>query len=321
MTIQTSLYPDIEQVTTYDIEVGDGHCLYVEECGNPKGIPVVFLHGGPGSCCKPYHRSFFDPTRYRIILFDQRGSGRSQSHHPLKNNTSAALIADMEIIREKLSIDKWVVFGGSWGATLGLLYAQAHHDKVLGLIVRGTFLARKADTQWFYSDQGVARIYPQQWQEFTASVPEEARNDISRYYYTCLTKGSAEQAKSATFAWANWGGCVVSNAEFPALPMEEISADMSHEASIELHYVVNHSFIEDNEILNNVDKLAGIKGIIIHGQRDYLCPLESSYQLHQQWANSELVVLPESGHLANGDEAMIGALVNATDEMADSILS
>ncbi|HEW98094.1 MAG: prolyl aminopeptidase [Candidatus Parabeggiatoa sp. nov. 3] len=308
-----SLYPDIEPDATHQIAVGQTHVLTVEECGNPDGIPVIVLHGGPGSHCKPKHRSFFNPSAYRIILFDQRGAGRSTPMGSVNDNTTWDLLADLETIREQFSINKWVIFGGSWGATLGLLYAQQYPENVLGLILRSTFLARKDDIHWGYGNKGVNRFFPKQWQAFTQILPKDGHWEHPlAIYYDHLTSQDSTKAHAAALAWAAWGGCVVSYGQFPE-PTES-SQTLLNEARIECHYMFNHCFIEENQLLRDIDKVADIPAILVHGQQDLVCPLESAYLLEQNWPAAQLKVIPTGGHLAH-DPEMISALLEATDDM------
>jgi len=313
----TTLYPNIEPYTTHQLTVGQEHVLMVEESGNPNGIPVIFLHGGPGGHCKTHHRCFFNPNHYRIVLFDQRGAGRSTPIGCLKNNTTWDLLNDMEIIRKQLTIEKWLIFGGSWGTTLGLLYAQQYPENVLGLILRGTFLARQRDINWFYTDGGVNCIFPQQWQAFTQWLPKIAEGkELIAMYYNYLTSQDKAVANKAALAWAAWHGCVVSYGQFPA--PTETSDKLLHEARIECHYFFNDCFLEDNYLLQHIDSVTHIPAIFIHGQQDLVCPLESSYLLTQNLPKAQLRIVPTGGHLAH-DPDMISTLVTATDEMAKQL--
>jgi len=310
----TTLYPDIEPYTTHQIAASQNHVLMVEECGNRHGIPIIFLHGGPGGHCKPYHRSCFDPNLYRIVLFDQRGAGRSIPTGSLENNTTSDLLRDMETIRTQLDIENWVIFGGSWGATLGLSYAQQHPERVLGIILRSIFLARKNDLDWFYRDGGVKRLFPQQWQAFIRFLPEGHWDNPLAIYYDYLTGKDTAKAHAAALAWAAWEGCIISYGEFAA-PTEP-SEELLNAARIGCHYIFNHGFLEENQLLQNVNKVADIPAIIIHGQRDLVCPLDSSYLLEQNWPAAQLKIVPTAGHLVGDDPEMIAATVDATDEMA-----
>jgi proline iminopeptidase len=311
------LYPGIEPYANHQIK-RDKHQLYVEECGNPSGVPVVFLHGGPGSGCKAYHRSFFDPARYRIILVDQRGAGRSIPHGELLGNTTADLVRDLDYIRHAFQIDRWLLFGGSWGATLALVYAQHHPSKVAGMVLRAAFLARQRDLEWFVGS-GVDRIYPEQWEQFMESIPAPERHHPLLYLYSCVTGDDELARRRAARAWALWSGQVIIGNEFdPSMLSEHVSSEEINQARIELHYAVNKYFIPENSILEHCDKIRHLPAILIHGRRDLVCPVESSFSLHKRLPNSDLRVLPNAGHIAAGEE-MIDALVSAVDEMAERL--
>lgn len=312
------LYPDIKPYKTHQINVDEPHTLYVEECGIAEGIPVLFVHGGPGAGCEAYHRRFFDPNIYRIILFDQRGAGRSTPHAELEGNNTQALVADMEVIREALSIDRWVLFGGSWGSTLSLIYAQTHPDRVLGLIVRGIFLCRAKEVDWFYQ-RGADRFFPDYWQDFLAPIPENERNDLLKAYSKRLTGENEIARMNAAKAWSIWEGRTATLKQnknvidhfgdaYTALSL----------ARIECHYFMHNSFLEENQILNNAAKLQNINGIIVQGRYDVICPLESAWELHQVWPKAELKIIGDAGHSAT-EPGTVDALINATDEMARSL--
>ena len=309
------LYPPLDPYAVHILKVSGGHSLYVEECGNPEGIPVLFLHGGPGSGCKTYHRSFFDPQKYRAILFDQRGSGRSTPRGRLEDNTTGHLLADMELIREQLKIGGWLLFGGSWGATLALLYAEAYPHRIKGLVLRGTFLARQQDLDWYIKD-GVNRIYPECWNELMALLPAKAdANPISTIH--ALLNGEDELAqRRVARAWATWGGQVALGDDFTPQDTEgHVAGAVVQQAKIELHYAFHDYFIRDNQILLNCRLIPKVPVILIHGRRDLVCPVESAYALHQQLPFAELRILPNAGHIAGGAD-MIDAIVTAADEMA-----
>lgn len=310
-----TLYPPINPYVTHHFDVDAPHRLYVEECGNPNGIPVVFLHGGPGSGCEPYHRSFFDPERYRIVLFDQRGCGRSSPHAELEGNTTQALVSDMELIRNRLDIDKWVVFGGSWGSTLGLVYAETHPERVLGLILRGIFLCRPQEIHWFYQE-GASRLFPDYWQDYLKPIPEAERNMLVPAFYKRLTSDNEVERMAAAKAWSIWEGRCAT-----LLPSKTVTDHFGDPftalslARIECHYFMNNSFLSDNQILNDADKLRDIPGIIVHGRYDVVCPIENAWQLQQRWPSSELQIIADSGHSAS-EPNTTAALVKATDAMA-----
>ncbi len=306
------LYPPLKPFAAEWVDTGDGHQVYVEQAGNQHGAPVIFLHGGPGSSCKDHHRCFFNPEKYHIILMDQRGAGRSRPLASLENNTTDKLIDDMEMIRQALGIETWLLFGGSWGATLGLLYAQAHTEKVQGMIIRGTFLARKSDANWFLKE-GVNRLYPEAWQRFEQAIPKAERSDLVQAYHHRLVSSDQCVRQDAGREWDMWGGAVVLGEQFNANELSgEVPETAIAQASIETHYALNNYFIDDNQILNNTSCLSTIPLTIIHGRLDYMCPIESSFSLKRALPHANFISLAHSNHLAHGDE-MIDALVSAAD--------
>jgi len=310
------LYPPIQPYVTHSLRVSDRHTLHVEECGVPDGLPVVFLHGGPGGGTDPFHRQFFDPEIYRIVLFDQRGCGKSEPHGELEDNHTDALVADLETIRERLGIERWLVFGGSWGSTLGLVYAERHPQRVLGLILRGIFLCRRQDIRWFYTEGGASRLFPDHWAQFVQAIPAEERADPIRAYHRRLA-GTDEVARmGAAKAWALWEARCATlrpNADLEAHFAEPYTALAL--ARIENHYFVNDCFLEPDEILGRAQRLAGIPGIIVHGRYDAVCPLDQAWALHRAWPDSELRIVPDAGHAAS-EPGIIDALVQATTDFA-----
>ena len=309
------LFPPVEPYQTHSLSVAEGHRLYIEECGRPDGLPVVFLHGGPGAGCENYHRRFFDPAVYRIILFDQRGCGRSTPHASLQGNTTAALVADMEAIRALLGIDRWVVFGGSWGSTLGLVYAESFPERVLGLILRGIFLCRPGDIRWFYQD-GASALLPDHWEGFLQPVAAEERGDLVSAYYRLLT-GEDEIARlAAAKAWSLWEGLAST-----LLPKAAVTGHFTNPktalslARIECHYFMNNSFMVADQILEHATRLRNIPGIIVHGRYDVVCPLEQAWALHKAWPQSRLQVIQDAGHSAT-EPGIVDALLTATDEFS-----
>ena len=309
------LFPEIKPYARHRLAVDDPHELYLDESGNPDGIPVLFVHGGPGGGCDQNSRRFYDPEKYRIITFDQRGAGRSTPHAELGLNTTQHLIADIEAIRTFLNIDKWVLFGGSWGSTLSLLYAQAYPEKVLGLVLRGIFLCRPKELQWFYQ-YGAHHVFPDYWKDYVKPVPEEKRDNFIAAYYELLTGSNEIKRMEAAKAWSVWEGrCSTLR------PNHELAESFGEPhkalamARIEAHFFVNDAFISDNQILDNADKLAGIPGIIVHGRYDMVCPLENAVDLYDVWEDSELHIIRDAGHAA-GEPSIADALVRATDEMA-----
>jgi proline iminopeptidase len=312
------LYPEIRSYAEHRLQVDSVHAIYVEETGNPQGLPVLFVHGGPGAGCGKNDRRFFDPERYRIILFDQRGSGRSTPHAELEQNTTELLVSDIEAIRLHLGIEKWVLFGGSWGSTLSLVYAQAHPQHVLALILRGIFLCRPQDLHWFYQT-GADRIFPDYWRDYASVIPEEERQDYMQAYYKRLT-GSNELAKmAAAKAWSQWEGRCATLRPNPDVvhfftdPHVALSL-----ARIEAHYFVNQAFMSENQIIANAAKLAGIPGIIIHGRYDIVCPLDNATALHDVWPDAELHVIRDAGH-SSQEPSIIDALIKATNEIANRL--
>lgn len=309
-----TLYPAIQPYNSFDLPVEAPHTLYVEECGTPDGLPVVFLHGGPGAGCEEYHRRFFDPEKYRIVLFDQRGCGRSTPHAELQANNTQAIISDIETIRSQLGIDKWVVFGGSWGSTLALAYAQAYPDRVLGLILRGIFLCRQKEIDWFYQE-GANRLFPDVWEKFLEPIPEAEHDDLVSAYYKRLTSEDEFTRSQAARAWSLWEGrtATLLGSQKVLEHFGSVHTALSL-ARIECHYFINHTFMRENQLLDEADKLTDIPGIIVQGRYDVICPLESAWQLHHAWPGSVLQIIPDAGHSAS-EPGIVNALVRATDDM------
>lgn len=313
-----NLYPDIAPYKTHQIKVDTPHILYVEESGNPEGIPVLFVHGGPGAGCESYHRRFFDPNVYRIILFDQRGAGRSTPHAELEGNTTQALVADIEVIRESLDISRWVLFGGSWGSTLSLVYAQTHVDRVMGLIVRGIFLCREKEINWFYQ-KGADRVFPDYWQDFIAPISEDERDNLLKAYYNRLTGENEIAQMHAAKAWSIWEGRTATLKTNKNVIDHFGNAHTALSlARIECHYFMHDSFLEENQILNNANKLQNIPGVIVQGRYDLICPMESAWELHQAWPNARLKIIADAGHSAT-EPGTVDALINSTDAMARTL--
>lgn len=310
-----TLYPQIRPNSTRMLAVGDGHSLYVEECGKPDGLPVLFVHGGPGGGCRETDRCFFDPEKYRIILFDQRGCGRSTPHGSLEANTTPHLVADIELLRTTLGIDKWVVFGGSWGSTLSLLYAEAYPERVLGLILRGIFLCRDRDIQWFYQS-GASYIFPDYWKDFVAQIQPADRHDMVSAYYRQLTGGNEIERMGAAKAWSVWEGrCATLNAN-PAVVSHFSNPRFALAlARIEAHYFINHCFSRPNQVIEDAGRLAGIPGVIVHGRYDIVCPVEQAFALAEAWPSGRLEIIRDAGH-ASSEPGIADALVKATDAMA-----
>lgn len=313
-----TFYPEIKPYQRHIIAVEPPHELYVDESGNPDGIPVLFVHGGPGAGCGRYDRRFFDPEVYRIVLFDQRGSGRSRPHAELQANSTQNLVEDIEFIRQTLEIDKWVLFGGSWGSTLSLVYAQTYPERVLGLILRGIFLCRPVDLLWFYQE-GASRLFPDYWEDFIQPIPEEERHDMMTAYYRHLTSDNQIQQMTAAKAWSLWEGRTAT-----LRPNQDVVDSFTEPhralslARIEAHYFVNNAFLEENQILRDAHKLTDIPGVIVHGRYDVICPLDNAYLLHKAWPGSELNIIREAGH-ASREAGIVDALIRATNDMAKEL--
>lgn len=309
------LFPEIKPYATHRLKVSALHDLYLEEAGNPDGIPVVFVHGGPGAGSDSSSRRFFDPDTYRIVVFDQRGSGRSTPHAELEDNTTQALVADLETIRQFLHIDKWVLFGGSWGSTLSLVYAQTWPEKIMGLILRGIFLCRDEDLQWFYQS-GASRIFPDYWEDYYEHIPEAERHDMISAYYRRLIGQDEIARMAAAKNWSLWEGrCLTLRPSTQAVERFSDPHLAMSLARIEAHYFMNDAFMEKNQILSNVQKLHGIPGIIVHGRYDVVCPLDNATALHKLWPDSELLIVRDAGHSAL-EPGIVDALIRATAEMA-----
>jgi len=312
------LFNVIKPYVSHHLQADDLHTLYIEECGNPAGVPVVFLHGGPGAGCAPYHRRYFDPDIYRIILFDQRGCGKSTPHACLEENTSWHLVADIELIREHLHIEKWLVFGGSWGSTLGLLYAQTHPDSVSGLILRGIFLARDKDVQWFYQE-GARRIFPDYWQKFIEPIPESERGDMLAAYSRQLTGENEIQQMRAAKAWSIWEGMTATlQTDKAVIDSFSHSHTALSVARIECHYFMHQCWLEPNQLINNMDKIRHIPGYIVQGRYDVICPVEQAWELSTAWPEAQLSIIEDAGH-AIVEAGITQALLKITREMSDRL--
>lgn len=313
------LFPEIAPYVQHSIKVESPHVIHVEECGNPAGVPVLFVHGGPGAGCEDYHRRFFDPGLYRIILFDQRGCGRSTPHASLENNTTQALLADMELIRQQLGVERWVLFGGSWGSTLSLVYAQTYPERISGLILRGIFLCRPCEIAWFYQS-GANRLFPDYWEQFVNVIPEEERDDMVGAYHRRLNSDDELVRMAAAKAWSMWEGRSAtllpqeSVVKYFSVPFTALSI-----ARIENHYFTNNSFLEPNQILRDAGRLAEIDGVIVQGRYDVVCPMDSAWALHQAWPQAEFRVIDDAGHSAS-EVGVTRALVKAAAAMGRRLL-
>jgi proline iminopeptidase len=310
------LYPPIEPHRHGHLAVGQGHELYWEECGNPDGKPAVFLHGGPGAGCDTRARRFFDPARYRIILFDQRGCGRSQPHASLDHNTTWDLVADIEKLRGLLGIDRWQVFGGSWGSTLALAYAQAHAARVSELVLRGIFLLRKGELDWFYQ-QGASALYPDCWEYYLAPIPEGERGDLMHAFHRRLTGADREAAIAAARAWAVWEG----STSYLLTDVDNVRKWGEDDfalavARIECHYFVNGGFLRDEQqLLDEVDRIRHLPAVIVQGRHDVVCPMMTAWDLHRVWPEADFRVVADAGHSAF-EPGITDELVRATDRYA-----
>lgn len=309
------LYPQIVQNDQRMLDVGDGHSLYVEQSGNPLGIPVVVFHGGPGGGCSPFMRRFFDPEVYRIILFDQRGCGRSRPFASIEANTTWHLVADIECIRNELGIDKWIVFGGSWGATLGLAYTQAHPDRVAHLVLRGVFLGMKSELDWFYGG-GAGRFWPDLWDRFVKDIPDNERGDLIKAYRQRLFCGDRAVELHFARVWSKWESALAAIGSNGAVG--EPPSDFARAiARLENHYFSNDAFFErDGQLLDNVDLMADVPGTIVQGRFDMVCPPRSAYALHMRWPNSQLHMVGLAGH-ALSDTGIAAKLVETMDHLRD----
>ena len=309
-------YPPIEPSRSGHLAVGDGHEIYWEECGNPKGKPVVFLHGGPGAGCDARARRFFDPARYRIFLFDQRGCGRSRPHASLDHNTTWDLVADIERLREFFGVGRWQAFGGSWGSTLALAYAETHPDRVTELVLRGIFLLRKAELDWFYQ-AGASCLYPDRWEDYVAPIPAAERGDLMRAFHRRLTGKDAVAARDAARAWAVWEGAtsylLTDDDNVRKWGEDEFALAV---ARIECHYFVNGGFMRnESQLLDDIDRIRRIPAVIVQGRHDVVCPMMTAWDLHRAWPEAELHVVGDAGHSAF-EPGITDALVRATDRFA-----
>ena len=308
-----TLYPEIEPFDSGMLQVSQLHNVYYEQCGNPDGKPVVFLHGGPGAGCNAKSRRFFDPKHYRIVLFDQRGSGRSKPHAELRENTTWDLVADIERLRNHLKIDRWQVFGGSWGSTLALAYAQKHADRVTELVLRGIFMLRRWELEWFYQ-KGCDAIYPDAWEAFLAPIPVVERADMMGAYHRRLTSDDSAVRLAAAKAWAVWEG----GTSFLLQDADYIKSTASDEfalafARIECHYFINGGFLDvDDQLLRDAKKLRDIPAVIVQGRYDVVCPVRSAWDLHRAWPQADLRIVPDAGHSAL-EAGITHELVSATD--------
>lgn len=313
----SDLYPAIEPYRTGMLPVSDLHSIYFEESGNPAGKPVVVLHGGPGGGSQPFYRQYFDPTKWRIVLFDQRGCGKSTPHAELRENTTWHLVADIEALRQHLGIQQWVVFGGSWGSTLALSYSQTHPACCLGLILRGIFMLRQKEIRWFYQE-GASYLFPDAWEEYLKPIPLEERHDLLTAYYKRLTSPDLAIQHQAARAWSVWEASTSK-----LLPDPDLMAIFGEEqfatafARIECHYFVNHGFFDiEDQLLKQVDRIRHLPAVIVQGRYDVVCPMISAWELHNAWPEADFIVIPDAGHSMT-EPGIRSALIDATDRFAD----
>ncbi len=308
-----SLYPSLSPHESGWLSVGQGHEIYWEVCGNPEGKPALFLHGGPGGSCQPDHRRLFDPEIYRIVLFDQRGSGRSRPKGELNANTTPHLIADIEQLRRHLHIADWLILGGSWGAALALAYAQAHPQRVRALVLRGVFTARQCEVDWLYKF-GASSLFPESWQRFVAPIPEDERDDLVTAYHKRLTHADRDVRSQFAYPWCRWESDLLT-----LLPRSRYSGGSASEgdmalARIEAHYFVNTSFMNEGQLLANMETIAHIPGIIVQGRYDVVTPPRTAFEIAQAWPSGTLNIIPDAGH-ATSEPGILAGLVEATDKL------
>jgi proline iminopeptidase len=315
MTERRTPYPEIEPYETGRLDVGDGHSLYWERCGTRGAKPAVFLHGGPGAGCSPGHRRQFDPAHYDILLFDQRGCGRSRPYASLEANTTWHLVEDIERLREMVGVERWMAFGGSWGSTLALAYAQTHPDRVTELVLRGIFTFRQSELDWLYR-QGASEIFPDKWEEFLAPIPEGERGDLVAAYHRRLTGDDAAEQLEAAKAWSKWEAETVTLLPNPAV-IEEHTADEFAVAiaRIENHYMINKGWIEEGALIRDAALLRDIPSVIVQGRYDCCTPPVTAWDLHKAWPEAELEIVPDGGHLFN-EPGVLDGLIRATDRFA-----
>lgn len=316
MTDRRTLYPEIEPYDSGQLQVSPLHRLYYEQCGNPAGKPVVFLHGGPGAGCNPKCRRFFDPARYRIVLFDQRGCGRSTPHAELTDNTTWHLVQDIELLRSHLGIERWQVFGGSWGATLALAYAEKHPERVSELVLRGIFMLRRWELEWFYQ-RGCDALFPDAWEEYLRPIPPAERGDLMSAYHRRLTGSDPQLRLAAARAWATWEGAtsflLQDGAHIAASGEDEFALAF---ARIENHYFVHGGFFDDDgQLLREVARIRDIPAVIVQGRYDVVCPLRSAWDLHRAWPEADLRIVADAGHSAF-EPGITHELIGATQRFA-----
>jgi proline iminopeptidase len=317
MENQLNLYPKIKPYDSGFLNI-DEHQVYFEQCGNPNGKPALFLHGGPGGGGSEDVRRFFNPNLYRIVVFDQRGCGRSKPHGCLENNTTWDLVSDVENLRKKLSIEKWLVFGGSWGSTLSLAYAQAHPESVSELVLRGIFLLRKEELHWFYQD-GASRIFPEAWSGFLDIIDEDKRDNLMNAYHEIFKSTDKEKRLKAAVAWSKWEAATSSLSYKPSLVEEFSDPEFALAfALIENHYFINKGWFDtENQLIENIDKIRSIPAVIVQGRYDVVCPMKTAWELSKAWPEAEMIIAPSSGHTAFEKE-ITHALISATNKFSNN---
>ena len=313
--LDTVLYPPLLPYREEWVKVSDLHTVHYEECGTQKGKPVLFVHGGPGGGIRPDHRRYFNPQKYRIILVDQRGCGKSTPHAELRENTTQHLIQDFETIRTLLGIDQWMILGGSWGTTLGLAYAEAHPERVTEIILRGIFLGHSEELKWMYQ-WGAHEIFPDYWENYIAEIPEDERHDMMLAYHKRLTSDDLKTRQKAARAWSIWEACISKlypdTAMMDSFGEDEFSIAF---ARIESHYFQNHLFLKPTQLLDDAHKLRGIPGVIIHGRYDICCPVRNAWLLHRAWPEAELNIIPDAGH-SMSEPGIAKTLIATTDRFS-----
>ncbi|ARP85036.1 prolyl aminopeptidase [Bordetella genomosp. 9] len=310
------LFPPIEPYRHGMLDTGDGHQVYWELCGNPSGKPAVFLHGGPGSGCSPVHRQLFDPAQYNVLLFDQRGCGRSRPHASLDNNTTWHLVADMERLRTQImGADRWLVFGGSWGSTLALAYAETHPERTAALILRGIFTVRRAEVQWYYQ-AGASELFPDLWEDFLAPIPEEERGDMVAAYHRRLTGSDPVAQLRAAKAWSRWEDSTITMLPSPRHQQNHAGDQAALAfARIENHYFINEGFMQEGQLIRDAHKLRQIPGVIVQGRYDVCTPMRTAWDLHKAWPEAQFHVVPDAGH-AFDEPGILSRLIEATNRYA-----
>jgi proline iminopeptidase len=317
MQSRRTLYPELQPYDTGMLDVGDGHRLFWELSGNPSGKPVVFLHGGPGGGSSPEHRRQFNPEKYKILVFDQRGCGRSTPYASLDHNTTWDLVEDIEKLRTNVAkVDKWQVFGGSWGSTLALAYAQTHPDRVTEIVLRGIFLFDQYEIDWMYRAGGASQVYPDKFEEFIALIPDAERGDLVEAYRKRLTSSDSDEQLRAAKAWSKWEGDIVTLLPSPSTIEHFTSPDVAVAvARIENHYMANHGWLEQGQLLGGAGKLRGIPGVIVQGRHDTCTPPVAAWKLKQAWPEVQLNIIPDGGHLFS-EPGVLDGLIRATDSFA-----